>query len=380
MTRISRFAVQKNFLRTFSFLTVVALFVVLVGCGTNSNVTVINPPAGSAPSSTITVGHEPMDVVACDLNGDSKTDLVVVNSADNSLTILLGKGDGTFTASTLTSSGVSPVQAACADFNGDGKADLAVVNENSQSVSILIGNGDGTFNPGTSVFTGVGTQPSFIASADFNNDGHADLIVTYKGGSTMAEILIGMGDGTFAYTTSDPVVGNPVNVAIGNFTGKVGETDIAFADSLGKLNVSLGDGNGGFGTVVNTGISVGPYLAAADMNGDGKLDLVSSVGAVLLGNGDGTFTQAASGFAGDSFVAVGNFGSKQLGIAMIATNEAIVNVYSGNGDGTINQSGKTCSVGQNPRAIAVADFNGDGKADIAVASSFSNSVSIVLGQ
>jgi Tfp pilus tip-associated adhesin PilY1 len=116
------------------------------------------------------------------------------------------------------------------------------------------------------------------------------------------------------------------------------------------------------------------------MNGDGKLDLVSSVGAVLLGNGDGTFTQAASGFAGDSFVAVGNFGSKQLGIAMIATNEAIVNVYSGNGDGTINQSGKTCSVGQNPRAIAVADFNGDGKADIAVASSFSNSVSIVLGQ
>jgi hypothetical protein len=374
-------AAQKNAIRGLLVFSLVALMAALVGCGSTKNVTVINPPSGSPASKTIAVGSQPMDVVACDLNGDKKIDLVSVNSHDNTLTVLLGAGDDTFTSSTITlpTTGVTPVQAVCADFNGDGHLDLAVSNLNSQNVTILLGHGDGTFAVGTSLSTGVGSNPYFIATADLNNDTRADLIVLNKSGLTTASVFLGNGDGTFA-TAASPVVGNPANIAIGDFNND-GKMDIAYPDSTNVLQLAMGNGDGTFAAPVNTKISVGTYLATANMDGALGIDIVTSSGSVLLGAGDGTFTQKSPAVVEDSFVAVGDFnGDAKTDLAMITAGASVVTLYSGNGDGTITSPGSVFNVGQNPRAIAVGDFNGDGKADVAIVSSYDNNISIVLGK
>ena len=233
-----------------------------------------------------------------DFNGDGKLDLALEHG--NGLTISLGKGDGTFQAPgpAISAGSAYPnfVTVAAADFNGDGKLDIAGVNRATTpaSVSVLLGKGDGTFLPAQS-FT-AGSIYSGITTADFNGDGKVDIAVT---NGAQVSVLLGKGDGTFlavqsfsvdsSYTASNAI-------AAGDFNGD-GKADIAVANATGVC-VLLGKGDGTF--LPFHDFAVGSYptsLAAADLNVDGIADLAvtySKTVSVLFGKSDGTFLPAES--------------------------------------------------------------------------------------
>src|SRR2546426_298561 len=168
-------------------------------------------------------GLDPSAVVAADFNGDGTLDLAVANKDDNTVSIVLGKADGTFAAQVTYATGLAPVALVAADFNQDGKLDLAVVNVNCPSVpcgpgsvSILLGSGDGTFG-GPADFP-TGSSPIGIVAADFNGDKKIDLAVANQNDGTVS-LLLGNGDGTFQGQTAVSVAGGPKALSGGDLNG-----------------------------------------------------------------------------------------------------------------------------------------------------------------
>jgi len=143
-------------------------------------------PVSFAPQAIYAVGSSPQDVAIGDFNGDGHPDLAVTNSG-NTVSVLLGKGDGTFGAQTAYAVGSGPTAVAIGDFNGDGHPDLAVTNYLDNTVSVLLGKGDGTFGAQTT-YDVVGL-PNGVAIGDFNGDGHPDLAVTNGSSGTVSVLL-----------------------------------------------------------------------------------------------------------------------------------------------------------------------------------------------
>ena len=332
---------------------------------------VVNYPAGLLPSL----------IVAADINSDGKTDLAVANYG-GSLSVLLGKGDGTFEAPISTNISPHCLAIVTGDFNGDGKPDLAI--STPGQVAVLIGNADGTFQSGSPL--AAGTQPVSMVTIDANGDGNADLVVLNLDSFTVS-VFLGNGDGSFqspASYATPPY--SPVQVAAGDFNGD-GNSDLFVAGS-GALALLPGNGDGSFQPAINISlISGADSVAVGDFNGDGKLDIVvgqKATGgvAVVLGNGDGTFQSILYGestlyqfpdFARPPIT--GDFnGDGKLDIAVAdfgpyASDSADgVTVALGNGDGTFQQP-LLYSTGPVPTsALVVADFNGDGRVDLAATS------------
>ena len=331
------------------------------------------------------VGEAPYGVAVGDFNGDNKLDLVVANNGmgnGGSASVLLGNGDGTMRAAPSYGAGNAPYWVTVGDFNGDGKPDLAVANWGG-SVSVLLGNGNGTFQAAVSYGTGTS---AFVAVGDFNGDGKPDLAVANQSGGV--SVLLGNGDGTFqAAVNYDPAAGS-YSVAVGDFNGD-GKPDLALANfSNNSVDVLLGNGDGTFQSPLTYSLGQGLYpqsVAVGDFNGDGKLDLVVADGyvTVLLGNGDGTFQPPANYNVGSSYsVTVGDLngdGKPDLAVANFAPGgeNGSVALLLGNGDGTF-QYETSYVVGARPNSITMADFNGDGKPDLAVAAYANNNVSILL--
>lgn len=283
-------------------------------------------------------GADPVAVAAADFNGDENGDLAVANHGDNTISVLLGRGDGTFAIGTPLTTGNGPVAVVTADFNGDGHADLAVVNQTDNTVSIFLGNGDGTFTL-TSTLT-TGTNPVAIAAADFNGDGHPDLAVVNQGDNTLS-IFLGNGDGTFTP-----------------------------------------------GSVLSTGRTPSAITAAALVSTSNIVGLAvtnqtdNSV-SVFLGNGDGTFTLKSTLATGNSPLAIvaaefHSASSSNMDLAVANQADNTVSLFIGNGDGTFGAA-VNFATGTSPVALATADFNADGLADLAVSDQSANAVSIFIG-
>ncbi len=235
------------------------------------------PVAADLPST----GADVSQLVAADFNGDGIPDLAVVDTYDSAIDMLLGNGDGTFTSAAVPSISVSPSGVAAGDFNADGKTDLAIADSYSGTVTILLGNGDGTFTTAGTVNSG--TQATQIAAADFNLDGKLDLAVAAGGTGGTSEsvtILAGNGDGSFNSSPSGQSAGSTsvTWIQVADFD-QDGTPDVVLADANGNATVLLNTGKGSFGesNPVVTGLNVPDYLMVAigDLNGDGYPDIVA---------------------------------------------------------------------------------------------------------
>jgi len=356
----------------------------------------------SAATTSPDVGTQPFSVAVGNFNlkNNGYPGLAVPNWGDSQgdVSVLLGNGDGTFQAAVPYDVGTAPRSVAVADFNGDGYPDLAVANENVNteddvpngpgSVSVLLGNGDGTFKAAVSY--GVGTQPISVAVGDFKGDGKLDLAVANYYSGTVS-VLLGNGDGTFQAAATYDVGGNAFSVAVGNFNLKNnGYPDLVVANfGTTTLSVLLGNGDGTFQAAVPYEVGSNPvFVRVADFNGDGYPDLAvtnisSGTVSVLLGNGDGTFQAQATYDVGTEpyWVAVGDFnGDGKPDLAVANYGDGDVSVLLGNGDGTFQAQAPPSPFGSgaSPDSIAVGDFNGDGKPDLAVADEGNSDVSILL--
>jgi hypothetical protein len=356
-------------------------------------------------------GLFPASVVVADVNGDGKLDAIVANENSNTLGVLLGNGDGTFqSAVTYGSGGRSPTSVAVADVNGDGRPDLVVANASavtsaSGSIAVLFGNGDGTFQPAVTYGSG-GDFAWSTAVADVNGDGHLDIIVANQNDNTIG-VLLGRGDGTFQSAVTYRSGSNSFtwSVVVADVNGD-GKPDIVVADECdnyptcahGTVGVLLGNGEGTFqaAVVYFSGGSEANSVAVADVNGDGKLDLIvgnncfscgSSTVSVQLGNGDGTFQAPVANILTLSRVFslavadVSGDGKPDLLVAGEVGNAGRVGYLLGNGDGSFQSEVPYHSGGNTAASVAVADVNRDGKPDLVVTngSSFaSNNVGVLI--
>ncbi len=334
------------------------------------------------------IGSGPAWVAVADLNGDGKADIVATNSLDNTISVLLSNGDGTFRPAVTYAVGTQPTGVATGDFDGDGKPDVAVALAGTKAVSVLLGNGDGTLRAATSYPTSDVTQR--IVVADFNGDGKLDLAATDF--SAGVDVLLGNGDGTFGPALTTPTGAYPVALATGDLN-RDGKPDLAFSNNNGiDVTILLGKGDGTFDTGASYSFSASILgIVVADLNLDGKLDILeadthsftggSTAVSVLLGNGDGTFAApVAYDYAVDPVdVIVADFngdGKPDVALTDQVTNN--VRILLGNGDGTLNKFAQYAA-GLSPEGMAAGDFRGNGTTDLATANYESNDVSILLG-
>ena len=313
-----------------------------------------------APAAGYPVGDDPQAVVAADFNNDGRLDLATANSTANSVSVLLGNPDGTFQPAQNSPTGTGPRSVAVGDFDGDGKLDLATANLSDGS--FLKGDGLGGFAAPASIDTG--SSPSSVAVGDFNADGKMDLAV---GGHTSYYIPPWSGCGYYGcYGGGGYWVDQPA------------------------VSVLLGNGTGGFGAP--TSQSLGGYgydsttiVAVADLNGDGLSDLAAATyngTSVFLGTGATGLSPNpiySSGPATRSLVVADATGDGKLDLVAANTYIGGVSVLLGNGLGNFAfDSARMYNVGATVQSAGVADFNGDGEADIATANA-DGSVSVLLG-
>lgn len=231
-------------------------------------------------------GNKPVALVAQDFNGDGQPDLAAVNQTDGTVTILLantvnGIGNGTFGTPPQQTGGpptVGTLPTAIATGNfiaSNANADLAVTNSSDNTVSVLLGNGDGTF--GAQTVYGTGAGPAGVTVADFNADSAPDLAVTNKTDGTVSVLLNkNDGSGTFFGQNTFTTGSSPEGIVAAIFVGTT--MDLVTADA-GSDNVAIliGNGDGTFNAPISLATGNGPVaLADADLNGDGSIDLVSA--------------------------------------------------------------------------------------------------------
>ena len=391
-----------------------------LGGGTASSTSSLISPITNYPT-----GNSPQFITTAILRSDSAVhDLVVANSADGTVSVLLGNSDtngnadGTFATQVTYTVGTDPVSIATGEFdngttnvNANDFIDMAVANEGSNTISILLGNGDGTFqtlSPPPPLKTG--NKPVAVVAADFHNltgTGALDLAVANQADNTVS-IFQGNGNGTFQTPTllALPAGFQPTSLTTAEFTDS-GNTDLVVSEQSlvagdsGIVAVFLGNGDGTFKPVTTYAVGNAPaFVTTGDFNGDGILDLVvANSGApsstvsgnsvsILLGNavsgqptvGAGTFGTPTNIAAGTepSSIAVADYvldGTADLAVADKADNAVTILLNAGNNTFTALPE---IATGTAPVSIVTADFNADGRPDVATADSGAAEATVIL--
>jgi hypothetical protein len=333
----------------------------------------------------------PNAVAVSHLDGASAPLDVVTANADGTVSVFLGKGDGTLQNPIGITVGGSLAAVTVGDLLGNGLDDIVAANTNG-AVEVLLSNGNGTFQ-GPKSFA-IGATPSGVAVGDFNGDGKLDIATVNNDGSV--RVLLGNGSGSFGSPITTQLGGSLASVAVGDLNGDH-KPDLVVGTNTG-LDSLLGQGNGtfqlkqtvSFARVIDgiTFQQVVNSLALSDLDHTGRLDVVALAGGginVVVGNGDGTFqtrTPLNNPFATSFSIADFNSDSK---LDIVTSNPAgyqtgpSLTFLAGNGNGTFQPS-TTVSVGGSATALAAGDFRGNGKLDLAMATTLgSDSLTLVQG-
>jgi len=265
-------------------------------------------------NATYNVGVGPGSVAAADVNGDGYVDLICANLGTNTLTVLTNDGTGNFVLASSPIVGLSPYSVVAADVNGDGHVDLICGSGSFNGMTVLTNDGSGNF--GSNATYAVSDIVQSVTIADVNGDGYVDLIRA-NGGLSSLSVFTNNGSGGFTLSSSPGVGSSPVSVCAADVNGD-GKVDLITANyDGGTLTVLTNNGSGGF--VLETNITVGnhpAFVTAADFNGDGKVDLIcanqfpNSSLTVLVNNGGGGFvltTNIAMGNSRANWIAAADF-------------------------------------------------------------------------
>ncbi len=338
----------------------------------------ICPPRGAtfSPDPDVPIANEDStEVEAVDVSGDGNIDLVIASN-EGFVEIHLGAGGGDFESPTTYVTGLGSQAVEIADFNEDGLLDLVTVNYHHDSISVLLGLGDGVFAPATSIFVGDdGPGDCFVH--DFDGDGHVD-IATANGYPGTVGILLGFGDGTFDAPTLYPTIDrSPQPLVHGDIDGD-GAIDIITAD-ISSFSLLRGDGLGGLSPAELIPAPPGwiTSTALADVDGDFDPDLLVCTRnpdnfVVMENDGSGQFTQAeVYGFSTDpraiTMLDVNGDGALEALLAFGAASDSL-RVLFGNGDGTF-LLGPQYTGYENASSIKPADLDDDGDLDLVFMSS-----------
>jgi hypothetical protein len=378
-------------------------------------------PGAATPSfaaqQTFTVGNGPVSVAVGDVNGDGRPDLATANFQDGTVSVLIdttspGSATAAFAAQQTIAAGPGPSAVALGDLNGDGRPDLAVSDSGttgipSNTVSVLL---DAT-TPGSTAAAfsmaqtfATGNAPAAVAIGDVNGDGQADLAVASPNDNAVAVLLNTRTPITFSpsfASTLFPGGSGPISLAVGDFNND-GKPDLAVVDASAdsvvvQLNTTpTGAATPTFGTAIALAVGKGPStVVVADFNGDGKPDLAvanyaaATVSVLLNSTAPGASVPA---FSAQQTLACGH--SPQPLVAGDFNNDGRPDIVTVNQkDNTVSvllngtlpgataagfAAQRTFSVGTMPNGAVVADFNGDGRPDLAVANFTGNTVSVLL--
>jgi hypothetical protein len=348
------------------------------------------------------VGTSPTTATHADFNGDGKVDLAAQNYGTDNVSVLLGNGDGTFQPKTDFTVGDAPTAVVSGQFNDDNAdnkvntqdfVDLAVANQNSRNVSVLLGKGDGTFQPKSDYLVNPDgsccPDPVSLVTEDFNGDGKADLAIA-NSSSAYVRIMLGDGAGSFQAAGSFNISPDSNQIITEDFNGD-GKADLAVTYygievtcCRGGVTVFLGNGDG---TFRNGGNPLRLFftfsVASGDFNGDGKAD-VAAVGvsgdvSAALGRGDGTF-QGQRGFTAGSTpsaVTSADFDGDGYDDMAVSNHDSDnVSVLYSSGDGGF-EAAQNFAAGDGPIFVDTPNANADNSADLAIVNDISNNVSVL---
>jgi uncharacterized repeat protein (TIGR01451 family) len=381
---------------------------------------------GGATNLSTGAGSRPQGIAIADLDGDGNADLAITDygsiSTTSTVSIFLGDGAGGFSAASgspmaLTGQ-LGAYSLAVDDFDGDGEKDLAVVNLGSDTVSVLLGNGDGAFSSAVSFPIAGGAvapaaptkEPISLASGDFDHDTRRDLAVADFGsgaGTQDVQVFLntssGIGNVAFATGASVTTGEEAAFVVVGDLDGDTWD-DIAVSNHAGaSVSVLLNDQAGGFPDAgagntfaTNDGVTAASNpsgLAVADMNEDGDLDLLAACAgssdqdltarvAVFLGDGSGALAAPvlyARGDNGPLTLATADIdGDEHADIVVANSQNNTVSIYTGDGAGALGApSNFTVGTGNFPFLVAAGRVDADGKPDV-VATDVDDNVAILL--
>jgi hypothetical protein len=347
-----------------------------------------------ARAKTQATGTRPDSVTIGDLNRDGNPDLAVTNTgteeeSGTSVSVLLGRGNGTFQPKVDYETGSLPVTSAIGDLNGDHKPDLVTANIKAGTVSVLFNEGGGTFQAKVDYPTGGGTRS--VAIGDLNGDRRPDLAVASID-TNRVSVLLNRGGGRFRRKYSLVTGRSPFSLGIRDLNGDHALDVATVNQDASTVSVLLNKGHGAFRArrdyaTAEDDESDPESLAIGDLNGDRRPDLVTanafeSTISVFLNRGDGTFRAKRDYRTGYNstprWVAIGDLnsdGKRDLAIAEDDPNT--VSVLLNRGNGTFEPR-VDFATGRGPVAVAVGDLNGDRRTDLVTANAKANTVSLLV--